>query len=101
MPNKRSGITRQSEEEDDRLLGKTKQQSLLNMKRSQQKEAERKGNLATYLIFYFNHWNNILCRKTKAKLHYQIKRKMLREDKNVWLDRNWYIKKSKQKPETK
>lgn len=54
MPNKRSGITRQSEE-DDRLLGKTKQQRLLNMKRSQQKEAERKGNLATYLIFYFNH----------------------------------------------
>lgn len=55
MPNKRSGITRQSEEEDDKLLGKTKQQRLLNMKRSQKKEAEKKGNLVTYLIFYFNY----------------------------------------------
>lgn len=49
MPNKKSGITRQSEEEADRLLGKTVQQRFLKVKTNQQNKAEKKGNMTTYL----------------------------------------------------
>lgn len=48
MPNKKSGITRQSEEEADRLLGKTVQQRFLKVKTNQQNKAEKKGNMTTY-----------------------------------------------------
>lgn len=78
MPNKRSGITRQSEEAD-RLLGKTEQQRFLKVKTNQQKEAEKKGNMTTYLTIKITFCAEI----QKAKLHCQVQRKMPREDKNV------------------